>query len=352
MTIKNNFQRVVTATLIYSINNFFKMSNKTILKLFLYLFISINMKAQTYNLEYFEAKYDTLEDYTSICNENAENGEIPFFFSRSFDFGFDFPFFDKSFNTINIDNDAVGIFDNSVQYNFYLFSSPWHVYYWANPNDYELAKPVNSDWRYKYDVINNKKVFILENRHVAPLVYDTKTNPYVGGDVNFQQWFWENGDVEVRFGDVLIDSTLFKGAIIDPIDSGLYALALGIQNYENTIQIFVEGTIKNFRTATFEEENSLDSLPRPNTGFRFRYLPLSTSNLHQNDFRIQNPVMDRLYISSDIQTFTYELMDACGKLISKGEDQREINVISLPPGEYILSVKSNGIKYNKKIIKL
>jgi hypothetical protein len=328
------------------------MSKTKVIKLFLFLFIVINSKAQTYNLEYFEAKYDTLVDYTSICNENALNGEIPFFFSQSFDFGFDFPFFDKSFNKVNLEDYSVGIFENSVQYNFYLFACPWHVYYWANQLDYEFGNPVNSDWRYKYDVINNKKVFIVEYRHVGPLVFDTKPKPYEGGDVNFQQWFWENGDVEVRFGDVLIDSTLFNGAIIDPFDSGLYALSLGIQNYENTIQIFVEGTIKNFKTVTFEEESSLDSLPRPNTGFRFRYLPLSTKELHQNDFRIQNPVTDRLYISTDIKTFSYELIDICGKSIAKGEDEREINVCSLIPGEYILSVKSNGIKYNKKFVKL
>ena len=56
-----------------------------------------------------------------------------------------------------MDNDGVGIFEGSVQYNFYLFTSLWHVYYWNDPFRYESARPVESDWRFTHSIRNGKR---------------------------------------------------------------------------------------------------------------------------------------------------------------------------------------------------
>ena len=110
--------------------------------------------SQSYKIEYFEEKYDTLSTYTSICNENALNFIEPFFFTKMFEFGFDFPFFGKNYSAVTLDNDGVGLFEGTVQYNFYLFSGIWHVYYWNDPDTYETASLVESDWRYSHANIN------------------------------------------------------------------------------------------------------------------------------------------------------------------------------------------------------
>lgn len=307
---------------------------------------------QSYVVEYFEEKYDTLDTYTSICNENAKNAIEPFFFAKEFEFGFDFPFFGKTYSKVYFENDGVGIFEGSVQYNFYLFTSLWNVYYWNDPFRYESARPVESDWRYTHSTRNGKKVLIIEHRHVAPFVFDTKASPYNGGDVNFQQWFWENGDIEVRFGDIHIDSTLFKGAMQDPIDSTFYTLAIGIQNYENTQQMFIEGTINNFVLTKFDDENSLDSLPKPNTGVRFKYMPVNTKdtpNQEKNKIYVEGEV---LHLDQDQEFDTFCIYNLSGQLVQSGIYEKEIDISQLASGMYVLQQKSKTINQSMIFVKM
>ena len=47
---------------------------------------------QSYVVEYFEEKYDTLDTYTSICNENAKNAIEPFFLPKSLNLDLTFLF--------------------------------------------------------------------------------------------------------------------------------------------------------------------------------------------------------------------------------------------------------------------
>ena len=315
-------------------------------------FMAHKSNCQFYKIEYFEEKYDTLRTYTSICNENALNFIEPFFFTKMFEFGFDFPFFGKNYSAVTLDNDGVGSFEGTVQYNFYLFSGIWHVYYWNDSDSYEIGNPVESDWRYTHTTINGKKVLIVEQRHVAPFVFDTKHAPYEGGDVNFQQWFWENGDIEVRFGDIKIDTSVFKGALVDPRDSSLYALSIGIQNYENTEQLFIEGTIDNFILAKFDEENSLDSLPKPNTGVRFRYLPVSTDEAVNSASKGCNLVGSDLQLDNSDGPSTYFIYNISGQLVKEGYGADEIDTSQLAAGSYVLQQRSETKTTSRLFVKM
>ena len=98
-----------------------------------------------------------------------------------------------------MDNDGVGIFEGSVQYNPFIYLRVYGMYI-IGMIHFDMKVPglwnlIGDSPFYK----KRKKVLIIEYRHVAPLCFDTKASPYNGGDVNFQQWFWENGDIEVRF---------------------------------------------------------------------------------------------------------------------------------------------------------
>jgi len=324
-------------------------------KLFFILFFMLSAYgcySQSYIVEYFEEKYDTLDTYVSICNENAKNAIEPFFFAKEFEFGFDFPFFGKNYASVVMDNDGVGIFEGSVQYNFYLFTSLWHVYYWNDPFRYESARPVESDWRFTHSIRNGKKVLIIEHRHVAPFVFDTKASPYNGGDVNFQQWFWENGDIEVRFGIIQIDSTIFKGALQDPIDSTYYTLGIGIQNYENTQQMFIEGTINNFVLTKFDDEKSLDSLPKPNTGVRFKYLPVSTKDTAMEGNNAIYVEGDVLHFDQNHEFDTFSIYNLSGQLMRTGVHENEIDISHLASGMYVLQQKSKTFNQSKVFVKI
>ena len=329
------------------------MKINLLISIFLLVLVMCNVaNSQSYKIEYFEEKYDTLSTYTSICNENVLNFIEPFFFSKEFEFGFDFPFFGKNYTAVTLDNDGVGLFEGTVQYNFYLFSGIWHVYYWNDPDTYETASLVESDWRYTHTNINGKKVLIVEHRHVAPFVFDTKPVPYEGGDVNFQQWFWENGDIEVRFGDIKIDTSIFKGALQDPFDSSLFALSIGIQNYENTEQLFIEGTIDSFKLAKFDEENSLDSLPKPNTGVRFRYLPVSTKETVTDSNKEVNLVGSVLQLNNSEGPSTYFINTLSGQLVKSGYGEDEIDTSQLAAGSYILQQRSETKTTSRLFVKM
>ena len=329
------------------------MKINLLISIFLLVLVMCNVaNSQSYKIEYFEEKYDTLSTYTSICNENVLNFIEPFFFSKEFEFGFDFPFFGKNYTAVTLDNDGVGLFEGTVQYNFYLFSGIWHVYYWNDPDTYETASLVESDWRYTHTNINGKKVLIVEHRHVAPFVFDTKPVPYEGGDVNFQQWFWENGDIEVRFGDIRIDTSVFKGALVDPRDSSLYALSIGIQNYENTEQLFIEGTIDSFKLAKFDEENSLDSLPKPNTGVRFRYLPVSTKETVASANKEVGLVGSVLQLNNSEGPSTYFINTLSGQLVKSGYGEDEIDTSQLAAGSYILQQRSETKTTSRLFVKM
>ena len=67
-------------------------------KLFFILFFMLSAYgcySQSYIVEYFEEKYDTLDTYVSICNENAKKMQLSLSFAKEFEFGFDFPFWEK-----------------------------------------------------------------------------------------------------------------------------------------------------------------------------------------------------------------------------------------------------------------
>ena len=327
-------------------------SKVTYFSILIFCILGLKSNSQSYKIEYFEEKYDTLSNYTSICNENVLNFIEPFFFTKEFEFGFNFPFFGKNYSAVTLDNDGVGLFEGTVQYNFYLFSGIWHVYYWNDPDTYETASLVESDWRYTHTNINGKKVLIVEHRHVAPFVFDTKPVPYEGGDVNFQQWFWENGDIEVRFGDIKIDTSIFKGALQDPFDSSLFALSIGIQNYENTEQLFIEGTIDSFKLAKFDEENSLDSLPKPNTGVRFRYLPVSTKETVTDSNKEVNLVGSVLQLNNSEGPSTYFIYTLSGQLVKTGYGEDEIDTSQLAAGSYVLKQIAKSKATSRLFVKM
>ena len=77
----------------------------TLFFILVFILIAFTGSGQSYVVEYFEEEYDTLDTYTSICNENAKNAIEPIFFAKEFEFGFDFPFFGKTYASVVMDND-------------------------------------------------------------------------------------------------------------------------------------------------------------------------------------------------------------------------------------------------------
>ena len=318
--------------------------------------LSLLVSAQNYKVESFVAEYDTLEEYISVCNENVWMMEYPGYFGRNFDLGFDFPFFDSTFSEVYIEDGNIANFGNSLNYSLYMLAGPFEVYYAANPMDYEYGRPVESDWRYKYDFINGRKVFKMEQRHVGAYCGKIDALPYTRGDVNNQFWLWENGDIEIRFGNIAMDSSVFipgpLGGITypDSLFSPLHSIPVGIQDLDTIDQIFLNGTFSNYTLNRFENSN-MEDLPLPNTGIRFKYQTTSVKEDTHSTIVLENPVSNILSIATDLESFKYTIYDLSGRICLKGSNQSSIDVSSLINGIYILEINSESKIFKDKFVK-
>ncbi|MGB0403206.1 MAG: hypothetical protein ACPGEG_03855 [Salibacteraceae bacterium] len=162
---------------------------KKYLVITLQLFIITFCSAQSYTINHFQTSFDTLTDYNSLNQELIGKGEDPIVWINTFDFGFDFLFFDKVYREVNMEYDGSGTFKGSPNYNLFLFQA-----------NYTVGTMPKSENRYKSDTINGLKVLKLEYRN---MYFDDEWS--INGEnhfINFQTWFYEDGTIEVHFGDI------------------------------------------------------------------------------------------------------------------------------------------------------
>jgi len=94
-----------------------------------FLFSVMGLYSQSYTITYETSLYDTLVDYTSISLEEAFETGWAYDWERTFDFGFDFPFFGVTHQQLIIDDDGYGYFpaSQSDDYNFLSFGADWMI---------------------------------------------------------------------------------------------------------------------------------------------------------------------------------------------------------------------------------
>lgn len=64
-----------------------------------------------------------------------------------------------------------------------------------------------------------------------------------------------------------------------------------------------------------------------------------------------NPVSDILHIETPIQNYDLAILNSAGKLILQGHNTRQINVDSLPAGNYLLHLQNESVQISKAFIK-
>ncbi len=309
--------------------------------------------AFNYKIDTFTSSYDTLTEFNSIPKELVADMDVPWSsWSRTFPLDFTFPFFDTTTNEIFLTNKSIGGIPSSPVYNFFLFDLFWGVYTKdLKLEDFTTSKPLQSDFRYNHVVKNNKKAFVMENKNVGlDPAYDGEF--YSAGRVNFQTWFWENGDIELKFGEIDLDGIFVNGLVPGVGDSS--ALLLRIQDYFETKTIIIEDKIENFKIVpNFNPspgQGYVKSLPHKDFVFRFTYMPTATNEVvtKQNNKAklISTTIEDELY-----QNKKYGLYDLNGTIIIQGKYNGGIDVAHLPKGFYFLKLDGHD-KISSEIIKV
>jgi hypothetical protein len=310
---------------------------------------SMVLRSQSeYKVDTFTVVYDTLTDYNSLVKENILAQEWFFLFDKEFDLGFDFPFFEKSFDKISFSSYGLGLFVEDLgPFNIYTLDNDWDIC--DEPTS--LSK-IKYDYRYKFETVNNKKVFKLEWRNVC--LY--RDGNMVKRSFNFQTWLWENGDLDVRIGSMLRgDTSVFIPGF--GFNSGYNAGNIGLINTDDTKAIFYSGDYKypNIQQGHPDDlltiDNKVNITTLPHEGFVIRFKK-QTSSLSETKLlkKFPNVIVDILSIPTDFSFSEYRIFDMSGREIKKGID-REIDLSFLQNGYYVIKLRDGAGIYSYKFVK-
>lgn len=260
--------------------------------------------------------------------------ELPYWFDENFDLGFEFPYFDTVLTTLNLNSSDIAYIDDSEEYNMYLFSKEYRLY-----PEFNILGNLESDYRYKQTVIDNKKVFIFEFKRVLFDHYPGEVK-FKKSDISFQYWFWSDGTIEIRFGDIKFDNTVYipgKGLKTN-IDSIYFPFIIQILNFDVDEIITVSGDLNNDPEIIFSEDFEEESMgvtyvPAKNTVCRFK-----PKSVHTIDINILNQIDRSIFnitqLASDWIEQDFILYNYQGQIVHTS-DKASLNVSHLPSGFYV-----------------
>ncbi|MBK9737716.1 MAG: T9SS type A sorting domain-containing protein [Saprospiraceae bacterium] len=314
--------------------------------LFLLIFLQIG-KTQAYKVSVYADKYIELDTFESIILEDGNH----LGWEKRFDLDFTFPYYDTSFNYILGDYESTYSFEEEIDFSIRLMLFGYEFDKLIDPEN------VTSDLRYALKLKDGKKALCLQftkNRLTSDpsvLQFDSY--------INFQIWFIENGNIEVKFGDYNLDNspvyvpnegfylqTVNQGPILIGPEFGLY------HPFDENIKMGIDGPFDAF--AVIEDSGNLTVLPPPNWAIKFEKQTTSTSEVqHFENLYFPNPARDRILFKQPLTDFSIYNIEGKQLIYSNNSNAEisEIDISGLPAGIYILKAKINNIVSINKILK-
>jgi hypothetical protein len=303
-----------------------------------------------YEIDTFYEEYVPLESYQSMLIEKANaNAWI-----KTFQLPFEFPFFDTTFTDLIGWYDSVWDWQEADDFIMYLFSYEYEFDRLESVND---TNNIQSDVRYSYTVKDDKEVLVVEyfNNRLSDDPSVDEFNSYV----NFQNWFYEDGTIEIRFGDFNLDNSTYyvpgEGfwLHVNGDDSILTGPVVGISDpFDPTREI---GFREDWEIVP--EANGVNTIP--DSGFVVRFKRITSSIQSESktlDLKVfPNPTSDKLHIESldHYSIKSIQLINTEGITFPLEESSKVIDVSLLPKGQYILKIMTiNNEKFLTKIILL
>lgn len=174
-----------------------RMYKARLLVLVTVLYCGSQSSAQSseYTIESFQSVYEELTSYQSI---GILTGGDPLW-EYEFEFGFTFPFYDSSYQSIFYEQNAWGAFTDDEDEAVYLMNSN-SSYTYDNILD---TSNITSDVRFATVIEGSMQAFVIQftkARFFADPFEDSLDTYF-----NFQIWFFENGVMEMHFGEFHMD---------------------------------------------------------------------------------------------------------------------------------------------------
>jgi hypothetical protein len=258
---------------------------------------SVMAQSESYSIESFQDEYTELSEYESIST--IFEG-IPLW-EYEFQLEFQFPFYETNYDRLIYRSDAWGSVTDEEDEALYLMNYNGGYSYppLEDPNNIE------SDVRFGHILISNMQAFVIQYtkvRFFADLFKDS-LNTYM----NFQLWFFENGVMEVHFGEMHMDGTPIykpgKGFYCFTSDEGIDTTEvcgprLGISNpLDIEDGIAIKGAYDDFEV-TSDIYDNLTVLPPQ--GWVIRFKP-KTLGIFQPEYQINEFAVSPNPASSIIQ---------------------------------------------------
>lgn len=296
------------------------------------------LKGQSpYQIDTFTIQYDTLTNFKSIALEYLNNNQYWLQFDREQDFGFDFPFFDEIHSKAEImDSDGLFFFGTPGWFNIYALDFDWHLC--SAPETREFS---THDYRYVTEKEGGKNVFKLEWHDVAIChnSWENAVRPF-----NYQVWLWENGDIDVIFGEMnKSDTTVYKEGKGFFDQEGYPYGNVGIVNSKNDYALFYTGLYDkpiilegHPDSILFFDRSVLKSLPHEGFVIRFKKMTSSVDGPSDDWFDLPTLVSGSFSFPQEFKIEQVSIYDLMGRKVLTS-NQHEVDISGIQNGMYIVT---------------
>jgi len=302
----------------------------------------ISAQSDEYVIESFQDEYIALTDYQSVAKLAFGNP----IFEVALPLNFQFPFYGAYYDTIIYNTDAWGSLTNNQDVALLLMDFT-RGYAWDWVVD---TLNITSDIRFAHVLTNSIQAFVLQYTKMGFFADPVEE---FDPSMNFQLWFFENGIVEVHFGEMNMNGT----PVYDP-GEGFYCYStsggvdmsevcgphMGISdplNEEDAIAL--SGSWDNYEVVG-DQYAVLNTLPP--VGWVIRFEP-RTLGLFEPDYQITefsinpNPAISYIMIPDPGSYVT--ICDFSGKVKFEGiVTDNKLSVADFPPGMYFVRIASGS----------
>ncbi len=305
-----------------------------------------------YKIESFQSVYEPLKSYESIAILTEGN----LLWEYEFDLNFEFPFYDSFYTRLYYNNDSWGSLTDNQDEGLLLMDY-LDGYTFDNVLD---TVNITSDVRFSHVDIDDIQAFVIEYakaRFFADPFSDT-----VDTYMNWQLWFFENGIIEVHFGEMHMDNTpiyeqgkgFFEFTLDGQVDTtSIRGPHMGIANpYDEDDAIGLSGAYNDYEVIG---DNYATLSVLPPIGWIIRFVPTGVAvtepNIYEDLHIIPNPATTSInlpYTSGIVQ-----IINSIGIIVYEHFNESEnIDVSSLPAGTYFIRFLSKDKSSFGSFVKL
>ncbi len=313
----------------------------------------ISAQSAGYTIESFQGVYTELTNYESVSLLTM--GDL--FWELEFQLNFQFPFYDSLYNRVIYRHDSWGSFtDDEDEALFLMVFTRLYAY-----DDLIDTSNITSDVRFSHVVSNNMQAFVIQFTNMGFFAdpFADSLDTYL----NFQLWLFENGIMEVHFGEMHWDGTPIyapgKGFYCYTTSGGVDTNEvcgpfMGISNPQDEEDaIALSGSYNDFEVVG-EHYSVLTTIPPE--GWIIRFKPKSVGIFdpepRTNQLAIKpNPASSYILIPNPGNKVT--IFDFSGKILYEGTaPDNKVGVSTLPTGMYFIQMTSDDNSLIGRFFKL